>query len=186
MRTRKMIGNVLASALLAALPVVVAGAFAGGPVPAAEMAHKAAPSTGHAGDFEKIKKLAGEWTRDGQGDQVAVTYKLTAQGTAVVETLFPGAAYEMMTVYHMDGKNLMLTHYCSGGNQPRMKAAPAGADGKVTFKFAGATGMKSPNDEHMHDMSMTFIDEDHVKASWTSYSGGRKSDVKEFNLTRKK
>jgi hypothetical protein len=189
MKATTMVRRTLASAAIAAMPVVMAGAITGGTALAAEMAHKAAaaePGAGHTAEFGKIKKLAGDWTMDGQGDKVAVSYKLTAQGTAVVETLFPGAPFEMVTVYHMDGKDLMLTHYCGDGNQPRMKAAPTGADGTLSFKFAGATGMKSANDTHMHDMSMTFVDDDHVKASWTSYSGGKKSDVKEFNLTRKK
>jgi hypothetical protein len=149
-------------------------------------AAKSPMATGHAAEFEKIKKLAGEWTKDGEGDQAVVNYRVTGHGTAVVETLFPGGAYEMVTVYHMDGKDLMLTHYCGAGNQPRMKAAAGAAGGPLMFKFAGATGMKSPNDEHMHDMTMTFIDDDHVQVSWISFTGGKKSDVVELKLTRKK
>jgi hypothetical protein len=30
--------------------------------------------------------------------------------------------YEMVTVYHLDGKKLVLTHYCSGGTQPRVRS----------------------------------------------------------------
>ena len=46
--------------------------------------------------------------------------RTTGGGSAVTETLFPGTAHEMMSVYHMDGDDLVLTHYCAGGNQPRM------------------------------------------------------------------
>ena len=185
-----MLGSrVAATAVAVAVAVMAAGALAAGPVLAEQAAHKGAPaaSTSVASkDFEKLKKLAGEGTRDGQGDQVAVTYRVTAQGSAVVETLFPGAPYEMVTVYHMDGNTLMLTHYCGDGNQPRMKAAAGAAPNQIAFKFAGATGMKSPKDEHMHDATFTFIDDDHVQAAWTSYKDGKQDDVKEFKLTRKK
>jgi hypothetical protein len=186
MRSRETRGRVLllAAALTAAGALTGAAGFA---ADAAHAEHKAMAAPGATTkDFEKIKKLAGEWTMDGQGDQVAVTYRVTAQGSAVVETLFPGAPYEMVTVYHMDGNTLMLTHYCGDGNQPRMKAAPGAGPNQIVFKFAGATGMKSPKDPHMHDATFTFVDDDHVQAAWTSYKDGKKEDVKEFKLTRKK
>ena len=54
--------------MVANLPYgVAAGALAAGPVLAEQAAHKGAPaaSTSVASkDFEKLKKLAGEWTRD--------------------------------------------------------------------------------------------------------------------------
>ena len=58
--------------------------------------------------FERFKALAGEWVsaEDGEmakrGDLVA-RYAVTAGGSAVVETIFPGQAHEMVTVYHADG-----------------------------------------------------------------------------------
>lgn len=172
---------------VSAAAMLLAVALAGGSALAAETAQKMpAAGSGASKDFEKIKKLAGEWTMDGQGDAVAVTYKVTAQGSAVVETLFPGASYEMVTVYHMDGRDLMLTHYCGDGNQPRMKAATGAGPNQIQFKFAGATGMKSSKDAHMHDATFTFVDDDHVQAAWSSYKDGKQQDVKEFKLTRKK
>ncbi len=27
----------------------------------------------------------------------------------------------MITMFHMDGDRLLMTHYCGAGNQPRMK-----------------------------------------------------------------
>ena len=77
--------------------------------------------------LERFKALAGEWVaaEDGEmtkkGDLVA-RYAVTAGGSAVVETVFPGSPHEMVTVYHADGPDLVLTHYCVEGNQPRMRA----------------------------------------------------------------
>ena len=59
-----------------------------------------------------------------KGDLVA-RYAVTAAGSAVVETVFPGTEHEMVTVYHADGSDLVLTHYCMEGNQPRMRAKAA-------------------------------------------------------------
>ncbi|MGH7152138.1 MAG: hypothetical protein ACREIU_15640, partial [Planctomycetota bacterium] len=67
--------------------------------------------------LERIKALAGEWVQVGEDGkpttEVISSYRVTAAGSAVVETLFPGSDDEMVTVYHMDGESLMLTHYCS-------------------------------------------------------------------------
>lgn len=50
--------------------------------------------------FEKIKKLAGTWVeadKDGKPtDKVVSVVKLTAGGSAVHETLFPGESMEMV------------------------------------------------------------------------------------------
>src|SRR5688500_9647707 len=99
--------------------------------PAAVLA--APPDTPASPALERFKALAGEWVslEDGEmvkkGDLVA-RYAVTAAGTAVVETVFPGSGHEMVTVYTADGPDLVLTHYCMEGNQPRMRAhKPSGS-----------------------------------------------------------
>ena len=64
-------------------------------------------------------------------DQVVSTYRVTAAGSAVMEVLFPGTDHEMVTVYHQDGDDLILTHYCAAGNQPRMKCRRVGSESTV-------------------------------------------------------
>ncbi len=138
--------------------------------------------------LDLLKKLAGEWVGvegDG-GSPITVTYKVTAAGSAVVETLFPGMPHEMVTVYHQDGKDLVLTHYCAAGNQPHLRAE-LGADGRtLVFKFVSCTNMKSPNDMHMHEGRLTIADEDHIQSEWTGYVNGKPGHKARFNLTRKK
>src|SRR5262249_24847095 len=78
--------------------------------------------------FEKMKKLAGTWLaadEDGKPtDQVMSIIKVTAGGSAVHETIFPGQPQEMVSIYTVDGPDLVMTHYCVLGNQPRLKADP--------------------------------------------------------------
>src|SRR5215831_17550034 len=97
-------------AALAAAPLVAASAS---PNPAEER-------------FAKLKALVGNWTMAGGDGSVAVNYRLTGGGSALIETLFPGQDHEMMTVYTIDKGDVVLTHYCTMGNQPRMKAAAGG------------------------------------------------------------
>jgi hypothetical protein len=139
--------------------------------------------------FEQFKLLAGDWVAKGQakdGSDIHVRYKVTAGGSAVVETIFPGTEHEMISVIHPDGPELLLTHYCMLGNQPQMKASGTGEGNKVEFKFVRATNLKSENDRHMHDATFTFVDRDTLRAEWTSYKDGKAAAPMAFELKRQK
>jgi hypothetical protein len=137
--------------------------------------------------FEAFKKLVGEWVGAGAGDeQLRVTYKLTAGGSALVETELPGSDHEMVTIIHPDGDDVVLTHYCHLGNQPQMRA-PGKFDGKqVAFKFVRATNLKSEQDMHMRSVTYTFVDDDTLKAEWTVHQGGKPGGTAIFLMKRKK
>lgn len=140
--------------------------------------------------FGQFAELVGDWVGKGMhGDEkheVQVSYKLTSGGSALVETVDQGGPHEMVTVIHPDGDALLLTHYCVLGNQPHMKATPKSGDKKVAFKFVKATNLKSEKDEHMHDVTFTFIDKDHFKTEWTNYKEGKEGEKVVMELSRKK
>ena len=145
--------------------------------------------SGAAACFAQIKTLAGDWLGKEEGgdkEQLILRYRVTAGGTAVEETEFPGSEHEMITIYHLDGDNLLLTHYCHLGNQPRMKATTASMASKIVFECAGGTGMKSHNDTHMHAAKLSFPDKDHILSEWTLCEGGKPGFVAKFSATRKK
>lgn len=140
--------------------------------------------------FEMLKGLVGEWVQEeaeGAKEQKGeVHYKLTGSGSALVETLNPGDKMEMLTVYHMDGENLMLTHYCAMGNQPKMKAE-AKAEGKtLTFGCDSVSNVKSHDDPHMHSLTVTFVDGDHVKHEWGLFQDGKVANTHKMSFVRKK
>jgi hypothetical protein len=147
--------------------------------------------SGKNAGLEQFKQLAGEWVGKEIGHgaeqaEVHINYKVTSAGHTVVETIFPGTAHEMVTVIHPDGDDLVLTHYCALGNQPQMKAKPAGDGNSIAFKFTGATNMKSDRDMHMHDATYTFVDKDTLKSEWTTYMDGKPGGKVVFDLKRKK
>jgi hypothetical protein len=51
-----------------------------------------------------------------------VSYQLISGGAAIMERIMPPNEPSMVSIYHLDGDKLMMTHYCSAGNQPRMQA----------------------------------------------------------------
>ena len=92
-----------------------------------------------------------EADKDGKPtDKVVSVVKVTAGGSAVQETLFPGQPMEMVSVYHLDKGDLVMTHYCVLGNQPRMKADPKSPANQIHWVFAGGTNLDPAKDTHMH------------------------------------
>jgi hypothetical protein len=143
---------------------------------AADTPPKAAAA--HPG-LERIKKLAGTWVeadKDGKPtDKVVSVVKVTAGGSAVEETLFPGQPMEMLSVYHLDKGDLVMTHYCMLGNQPRMKADPGSAPNQIKWTFVGGTNLDPAKDAHMHGGTVTFIDDDHIEFAGEAWENGKPS-----------
>jgi len=140
--------------------------------------------------LEKLKKLAGEWVAvDDKGkEQLVSVFKVTSAGSAVHETIFPGTPMEMVSVYHMDGKDLIMTHYCALGNQPKMKLDPTGKDNQLKFVFAGGTNLDSAKDMHMHDGTINIVDDNHIEWQWSAYDKGKPAEGHQVSmkLERKK
>ena len=136
--------------------------------------------------FDRLKTLVGTWEGTKKdGTTVKVTYTLVADGSAVMETLEPGDESSMITMYHPDGSRVMMTHYCSAHNQPRMRAEAAAADPKsLTFDFVDATNLSSPSDGHMERLVVSFIDPDHITEEWTFKAKDQKQ-VDLFTFQRK-
>jgi hypothetical protein len=126
--------------------------------------------------LEKMKKLAGTWVaadKDGKPtEQIVSIIKLTAGGSVVHETLFPGQPLEMVSIYTVEGPDLVMTHYCVLGNQPRMKADPKSPANQICFKFAGGTNLDPKKDKHMHEGTLTLIDDDHIEIAGVAWEGG--------------
>lgn len=151
-------------------------------------AKKASPA---AASLEKMKKLVGTWVaadKDGKPtDQVVSVVKLTGAGSVVHETLFPGQPHEMVSMYHLDGNDLVMTHYCALGNQPRMKADPQSPTNQIHFVFAGGTNFDPAKDKHMHEGTVTFFDDDHIEWSGCAWEGGKPcAGCTPMKLVRKK
>ncbi len=164
--------------------LILGGSALAGPAPATDGVKPAASAA-----LERFKALAGEWVaaEDGpmskKGDLVA-RYAVTAAGSAVVETLFPGSAHEMVTVFTADGADVVLTHYCTEGNQPRMRARdPKGTH--FDFAYDGGTGIDAAHDRHMHQATFEFASADELRSEWTELADGKPVFVAKSHIVRK-
>ena len=130
--------------------------------------------------FNQLKALTGSWEgKTAQGEPVQVTFRGTAGGSALMSEINGHGPDDMISMFHLDGPNrLLLTHYCSVGNQPRM-AASASPDGKtITFDYLDATNLSAPDAGHMQRVVITVVDANHHTEDWTFANQGK--EMKEF------
>jgi hypothetical protein len=179
-----MTANAYGLAPLAALVLYAAAAAAATP-PAPAATSAAAPAA-----LERLKALAGEWVSAEDGalakkGALVARYAVSASGSAVVETVFPGSVHEMVTVYHADGPDLVLTHYCVNANQPRMRAK--GAQGsRIEFAYDGGTNIDPARDRHMSSAVLDFVSADEIRSEWTELAGGKLAFVARTHIVRKR
>jgi hypothetical protein len=135
--------------------------------------------------FDQLKSLTGSWEgKNSMGQSVQVSYRMTAGGSALMSEIV-GHGETMITMINLDGPTrLLLTHYCTVGNQPRMQAS-ASLDGKtITFNFLDATNLDNPQSGHMDHVVIAVLGPDHHTEEWNFIDHGK--EIKEFfDLTRK-
>jgi hypothetical protein len=132
----------------------------------------------HSGDFEKMKSLVGVWEGNTDMGMIKVTYELTSAGNAILERFAAGTPHEMVTVYHDYAGKLVMTHYCSLGNQPHMELMNPGENNLSFVLSQTAPGLISLNEMHMHALTIALDGKDSITHTWTLYDKGeKKSDV---------
>lgn len=139
--------------------------------------------------LEKLKALEGEWI-DVEGvfgakGAVAVTYRVTSGGNVVVETFPVNTPYEMVTVYHLEGDSLVLTHFCTSANQPRMRSK--GLQGNtLSFEFDGGANIDPATTSHMHSAKIEFVSHDEIRGTWQNWAKGKPDHSATFRVVRRR
>jgi hypothetical protein len=168
----------LASAVAVAALVLAAPIFA---VPQAVPQGSQARESPAAAALARLATLTGEWEGSaewtgGRTGRYAMNarYFTTGNGSAVVENLISDGVPVMTSVYHTDGSDLRMTHFCGARNQPRLKASKIDLPGgSVDFAFVDATNLSAPDAPHVTGLEVRFGDEDHVTLTFLFEGGGK-------------
>ncbi len=147
--------------------------------------------------FAMLKEMAGSWhgVPEGVGEeaeaeaeaagQATFEIEVSAAGTVVMETMGPGTEHEMINMYHLDGDELVLTHYCAAGNQPTMRLDRAASTGeRLIFDFTGGTNLDPATDHHIHDMELGIHGDGKIESVWNSWADGEPAGGMTFHLVR--
>ena len=132
--------------------------------------------------FERLKVgLAGEWQGILQpiAKPVAATFYITGNGSALVEDIRRlDKDSRMHTVYHLNGDELRLTHFCSFQNQPRLRATAASPDGRtVEFEFVDITNLSRSGNRYTHKMVVSLLDDEHATITYIGLDEGEEGSL---------
>lgn len=145
----------------------------------------AVSSSAEAAAFDQLKSLVGEWEGTSREGPVKITYTLVSNSSALMERMQRGSEPEMITMYSVDGDHILVTHYCSAGNQPQMKSETMKSKvQKYTFSLVRVSGLKSEDEGHMVGLVLTILDNDHLTQEWKFQEKG-KTSVDLFEYKRK-
>ncbi len=167
--------TILAVSCVALALAATTGTAAGQPADAPETIIYDAQSA-----MEVLKTLSGDWVREATGSEhgantPVASYKVTAAGSAIVQTSGAGTPNEMATIFHMDGDQLLQTHYCALMNAPVLRFEPSDTPGEIKFVFHGGTNFDAAVDAHYHQGTIWIKDKDTIDASFVVFTNGEMS-----------
>lgn len=121
----------------------------------------------------RVKALEGTWELESEDGtrQVASVFTVSSHGSVVREVMFPGSEHEMTNVYHLDGSELVMTHYCAEGNQPRLVARAVDAS-TLAFHYESVSNL-GPEATFMGELALVHAEADTLRAEWKSLQHGR-------------
>ncbi len=134
--------------------------------------------------WKKLISLVGDWQGAYAGQPARVSYRLVSNGTALMETLEDDHSSQMITLYHPDGASLLMTHYCSIGNQSRMRAQRLEGS-RLDFAYLDSSNVRSPDEHRMTHLALSFPDSDQLVHEWTAQAGAQEH-VGRFEFKRAK
>jgi opacity protein-like surface antigen len=136
--------------------------------------------------FAKLKTLAGQWQAETPKGKAQVSYELIAGGSVLVERdSMPGEG-SMITAYHLDGDQLVLTHYCMAGNQPHMVAQRFDAgSGELEFVLNGGANLNA-GPGHMQNARFHLISANRLDAEWNFLKHDNTRVTEDLHYTRVK
>ncbi len=138
--------------------------------------------------FNTLEKMVGDWAMVGEDGKampgLALSSHYSAGGSAIVESIFPGADHEMTSVYYSGDGEVLMTHYCALGNAPNMRVEQGENENTWVFTCDGHGSNYKESDKHMHRGELTWIDENTFESSWSTMTDGELEEPFGFKMVR--
>jgi hypothetical protein len=131
--------------------------------------------------FERLSTLVGRWQANVGERMISVDIRLSAAGSALVETWTLSSSRESLTIYTRDGDRLLATHYCPQGNQPRLRFEGADAEGRYRFAFVDGGNLQDPQRQHQHALWTRFDDANQFTRSEIYLPNGATAEAAEVS-----
>ena len=139
--------------------------------------------------FRLLTQLEGRWLGSGgslgtEPEETVHELTVAAGDSVVMEVMDPGGEREL-NVYHLVEDDLMLTHYCGAGIQPRLKLdLGQAAPGVLPFVLVDGSGFDPDTDRHIHSAKLVVRHGGHLESWWTAQMEGQVVMESRFVLER--
>ena len=153
------------------------------------------PSPANSSDaYSRLKTLVGSWDvteRDNPNTRELATYSIGSAGVISEDLRAPAGAAgsamgHMFTTYHMDKGQLVMTHFCGAGNQPRMRLRSVEDRGRrLLFELYDITNLSDPRAYHSNAVEVVFLADDRVDLVYRGRAGD-KTYTQVFQLKRQR
>lgn len=131
--------------------------------------------------FDFFKSMKGSWNifENGVLLPIEMTYALGSRDS-IVEERFG----RELSVFYIDKSDLLMTHFCNRGNQPRLKLIHGGQSDIFEFELVDITNLKSDSDPHVEKMRYKVIDSRRVDLQ-IIWRVGQDKRIEEYILQKK-
>lgn len=108
--------------------------------------------------FEAFRSLQGSWAIQSNGKRLPIdmTYDVGSKNSIITEHFG-----KELGVFYRDGSDLLMTHFCNAGNQPRLRLKENSHAGRYEFEMIDITNLVSPSAPHVQRIVYTFADDKH-------------------------
>ena len=105
--------------------------------------------------FATFKSLNGRWAIESNGKTLPIEmrYEVGSKESIVMEQFG-----EELSVIYLDGENLLMTHFCNAGNQPRLRLKKVSQPGGLEFEMFDITNLKDASTPHVERIVYKIID----------------------------
>ncbi len=126
--------------------------------------------------FEILGTLAGSWSLADPVKEAQKAFRIDlrpiSKSSALVETFGNPAKQLTQTVYHRHGQQIMATHYCAQGNQPRLVMDASSTPTRLSFNFLDVTNLASPAASHLVKIEFRLLGPDLLERRETYSAAG--------------
>jgi hypothetical protein len=110
--------------------------------------------------FDAFKSFNGKWSiqSDGKLLPIEMTYDNGSKNSIVAEQFG-----KELSVFYRDGQDLLMTHFCNVGNQPRLKLKGDSKIGYLEFVTFDVTNLENQETPHVQKVVYHIINEKHIE-----------------------
>jgi hypothetical protein len=130
--------------------------------------------------FATYKSLNGRWAIESNGKtlQIEMRYEVGSKESIVTEQFG-----KELSVIYLDGENLLMTHFCNAGNQPRLRLKEGAQPGVLEFEMFDITNLKDASTPHVQRIVYKVIDGSRMTLE-IIWKKGQSEESEKYTLSR--